>query len=177
MSRASDITFDAVLYIAMHLREANKREIFPLRASDSAYALAWEVHSVLNSRGRGQIAWHNGKPAVLVGVYEPWPTVWGLMMFGTDDFARGAIPALRWLQHTMRDLVDNHGARRLQSETRDGDEEAERFFLRLGARKEGPPMRGYGKDGEAYQRYAWLVHENDQFMHGRKQHVLSAEDA
>jgi len=171
MAVLHDINLVTVGYVVANLRDANKREIYPLRPHDNPVLLAYEVCGLISNCGRGRVAFHGGKPAAVVGVYESWPGVWGLMMFGTDSFKSVVIDVLRWLRHTMRDLTENHGARRLQSETLAGDVEAERFFVGLGAMPEGPPLRHYGKNGESYQRFVWFAGENDQFT--RRTHEVS----
>jgi hypothetical protein len=110
--------------------------------------------------GRGRIAWHDGKPAVLVGFIEQRPGVWYVLMFGTDAFRLAAMKLLRWMRDTITELRDEFAGKRLYCESRVGHDEAHRFLIAMGAEHDGPPMKFFGKDGSAYQRFVWLADDN-----------------
>jgi len=52
--------------------------------------------------------------------------------------------------------LSTHGGHRLQCDSRVGHDEAHKMLVAIGARPEGPPMQGYGKDNSAFQRFVWL---------------------
>lgn len=156
----TNIALHELEYICLHMREQDAKEIFGLLPHNSAIRLAWEsYHYILNS-GRGQIAWHDGKPAALAAFTEMHPGVWSVWMFGTQDFKAAAIPLVRWFRREARDILSVCDGHRLQCDSRADYEEAHRYIKAFGGRPEGPPMRAYGKDGADYQRFIWLRSED-----------------
>lgn len=164
MSELTDITLPACEYIALSLREPDRIEIFGLLAHDSPIVLAHTLMALFRNSGRARVAWWNGKPAAIVGFAEYRPGVWQVSLMGTDDFRNVAIDCLRWVRETASDLIENHGGRRLQCESHEDHHEAHRFLERLGAHREGPPMKFYGKDGKSYIRFVWFAGVNDHVL-------------
>lgn len=164
MTTLTDISQGACEAIAFNLRDVDAREIFGLLTHDNPYRLAFEMMATFRNAGRARIAWHNGKPAALVGFAEYRPGVWQVALMGTDDFRNVAIDCLRWVRETATDLMLNHGGRRLQCDSHIDHKEAHRFLKALGAIPEGPPMQQYGKDGSSYQRFVWFAGQNDHVL-------------
>lgn len=160
-STTTDIDLASIEYIALNMRERDRTEIFGLIPHDNPCRFAWEAyHGILNS-GRGQIAWHNGKPAALAAFVEMWPGTWNVWMCGTDDFKPAAVPLLRWFRKAANEILSMCKGHRLQCDSRADYEEAHKLILAMGGLQEGPPMRRYGKDEADYVRYVWLNGEND----------------
>lgn len=157
----TDLSFSAIEYICLNMREVDRQEIYGILDHDNALQLSWEAFSLLRNKGRCRIAWHAGKPAAWIGLIEPRPKVWEITMAGTDDLKAVAFECMRWARDTIPELIaPPHNGRRLQCDSRVGHEEAHAFLRTLGAKPEGPPMQHYGKDGGAYQRFVWLFGEN-----------------
>lgn len=176
--RLHDLTLAGVLQVAFNLREPDREEIFGLLAHDSPVVFAYQVIETIRAGGgRGRVVYLEGEPVAVVGFATFRPSVWQIILFGTEQFRMVALDCLKWIRATGQDLVTNHGGRRLQCESRQGHTEAHKFLHRLGARAEGPPMRMYGKDGSAYQRFVWLVGDNaEQFLELKgKPNVLHAQ--
>lgn len=167
MSTLTDISQSSCEYIALHLRDCDRMEIFGLRPHDNPLVLAMEMITTFRNTGRARVAWHDGKPAAIVGFAEYRPGVWQVALLGTNDFRNVAIDCLRWIRETASDLIANHGGKRLQCDSHEDHHEAHRFLKALGAIPEGPPMRFYGKCGSAYQRYVWFAGMNDQLITGK----------
>lgn len=157
----TDIDLVSLEYVCLNMRPIDAVEIYGLQSHDNPIRLAWEVYPVLRNRGRARIAWHQGKPAAIIALTEDRPGVWQIWMFGTSDFKAVAYACMRWARAELADLIEHHGGRRLQCESHEDHHEAHRFLLALGARREGPLMPHYGKDGKAYQRFVWIAGEND----------------
>lgn len=158
----SDLSYMAFEFIALNMRAIDRKEIYNLLDTDSPIAFAWEAHRTILNNGRGRIAWHNGKPAAWVGLFEMRPRVWQVTMGGTDDLPKVAFQCLRWLRDTIPELVKPPlNGYRLQCDARCGPEYAEnhKFLRSLGAKEEGPP-RMIGKDQGVYQCFVWLLGEN-----------------
>lgn len=165
----SEITLPDLEYVCLNMRPEDREEILNIRPHDNLLMLAWEAAALIRNMGRGRVAWFQGRPAAVIAVTEDRSGVWQIMMFGTEFLPSVAFPCMRWARETMRELVGNGTCRRLQCDSRVGHDEAWRFLMALGAEKEGPPMRGFGRDGGDYQRFVWLAGEND--------HVLRTENA
>ncbi|MEW5705129.1 MAG: hypothetical protein AB1781_11185 [Pseudomonadota bacterium] len=157
----TDIDLVSLEYVCLNMRPIDAVEIYGVRDHDSPIRLAWEAYHMIRNRGRGRIAWHNGRPAAVIALTEDRPGVWQIWMFGTGDFKAVAYACMRWARETVADLIENHGGKRLHCESHEAHTEAHRFLRALGAIAEGPPMRHFGKDGASYQRFVWIAGEND----------------
>lgn len=156
-----DVTLSSLEYICLNLRESDKLEILNIRPHDNPLMLAWESFHAIRSNGRGRIAWHKGRPAGLFAFAEAWSGTWEVWMYGTDDYRAVVFDLLRWARKEANDILTTCDGRRLHADVRDGHPDAHKLVKAMGAMPEGPPMRGYGKDGGAYQRYVWFNGEND----------------
>lgn len=174
----TEITIGSLEYIASNLREPDRLEIMNLMPHDSPVMFAWQAHTMIRDHGRGRIAWHDGRPAACVSFIEYRPTVWQISLFGTNQFRSVAVECLRWIRDTAPELRDEFGGFRLQCDSRIGHDEAAKFLAALGATKEGPPMRHFGKDGSSYQRWVWLADEDTPLLRKKgKPNVLRSRDA
>ena len=156
----TDIDLASIQFITFNMRPEDKEEVFALLPHDCPYQLAWEAFVLFRNKGRSQIAWHQGRPAAVIAITECRKGVWDISMFGTGDFKSVALACMRWARDTIPDLIINHHGRRLQCDSHINHEPAHRFLKALGARPEGVPMKYYGKDGSAFQRFVWLFGEN-----------------
>lgn len=154
-------TLSACTYICHHMRDVDRAEVYGMSPEQNWYKLGALVWTMMRDHGRGVVAWHDGKPAALCGFVERWPGMWEIMMFGTDDLTKVAIPLMQWARRQIPDIIENHGGRRLQCDSRVGHDEAHKMLQALGAVKEGAPMPEYGTDGSAYQRFVWIAGVND----------------
>lgn len=155
-----EITLPALEYICLNMRDVDKREIYNILDHDNPIILAYQAHYVAVSKGRGRIAWHNGRPTAFIAFTEERPTVWTVSMFGTDDFRNVAFECMRWARSTAADLINERNGRRLYCDSHIDHDEAHRFLTALGAVHEGPPMRHFGKDGSDYIRFVWIKDGN-----------------
>jgi hypothetical protein len=163
----TDLTYSALEFIALNLREQDRIEIFGVLEHDSPLQLAFEAHYLLKNKGRSAIAWHKGRPAAWIGLVEHRPRVWDVTMGGTDDLKHVALEIMRWCRTTIPELVKPpHNGRRLQCDSRVGHDEAHKFIRALGGREEST-MRHYGKDGSSYIRFVWIYGENGTLINER----------
>lgn len=106
--------------------------------------------------GRGRVAWHDGRPAGVLGYYEPWPGQWEAVAFGTDAFRHVGTQLGRYGLKEMRAILRDVGARRLQADSHADNADGHRFIKALGGQQESV-LRAYGKDGANYYRFVWLA--------------------
>lgn len=147
------ITLSAVEYIALHMREADKAEVYGMRAHDSPFILAKEV-ILAATYGKAGIAEHNGVPVAVVGVSPSWPGVWDAWAFGTDDWHRCAVSITRYALNVLRPHILERGAHRMHCASRIDHTDAHRWLSVLGAKPESV-LRNYGRDGSDYVMFAW----------------------
>ena len=155
----------SLLYVCLRLRERDAREIYNLRPHDNPVRLASEAAWVL-PQGRARIAWYQGRPAGVVGMFESWPRMWEMVMFGTDEFPHVAFAMMRWARRELRDLLVNGWGHRLQADSHVEHEEAHKFIRAMGGREEVRLLK-YGKDGSEYVRFSWVAGVNDHVAMGR----------
>lgn len=160
----TNVALHELEYICLHMRERDKQEIFGMLSHDSPLRLAWESYHYILNNGRGQIAWHNGRPAAIAAFTETHPGVWNVWAFGTEDFKASAVPLIRWFRKEARDILSVCAGHRLQCDSRADYEEAHKYIMAFGGRPEGPPMKAYGKDGADYQRFVWLKSEDSAIL-------------
>lgn len=151
----------SVEYVTMNMRAADKREIFAQSRFDSEYVVAWHLWTSLKDRGLGRVVWWDGRPAIVAGVVEDWPGVWGCVMYGTDDTRCCVIEAIRYMRKVITEVMEEHEGHRLYADSRFDHTEAHRLLERLGARREAE-MLGFGRDGSTYYRYAWVRGTGDE---------------
>jgi hypothetical protein len=163
MNRIADLDQHSVEFVCLHLRADDYREVMGLCQHDSVVRLGYEVLTTLRNNGRGRVVWHAGEPAV-IGFAEYRPGVWQAVLLGTDHFPAVARDCLKWFRMTARELRDDFGAHRIHVDSHVDHWQAHKFLRALGAKPEGEPMAGYGKDRSAYQRFVWLADINDQFI-------------
>jgi hypothetical protein len=171
MTRLSDVTWTDTFDICLRLRESDKLEVYNQRAYDSAYQLSWEMSSAIVAKGRGVIAWHQGRATAVFGFVQGHPGVWDIIMFGTDEYRAVAFALLRWCRREANDILSTSAGHRLQCDARVGHEDAHRLIQSMGGRPESL-MRRYGKDRSDYIRYVWLRGEDDAIL---KPHYVRAD--
>jgi hypothetical protein len=146
----------AVHYICTHLREIDKREIYPLFFFDDpehlTAATMWAIE-----HGKGRIIWANGLPAALIGVHPEanGPSCWRVFAFGTDNWKSAAYLCMRELRKLAREVIRETGAMRMHCDSIEEHTEAHSWIERMGGEVESV-MPHYGKNGETYRRYVWL---------------------
>jgi RimJ/RimL family protein N-acetyltransferase len=165
----TDIDPVTVEHIALHMREADRREVMGTRPYDNQAMFGREAYTVLRNFGRGRVVWHRGQPVAVIGFWEQWPGVWSAVLFATDDWQHVAAAAVAWFRTTGRELREELGAHRVEVASHIQHWQAHRFLRALGAKPEST-LRQYGKDGSAYIRFVWLTTDYQQFQ--RSAHVL-----
>ncbi len=137
-------------YITHRLRASDRDEIFATMPADPDLlaALAW--HSV------SWVGVLNGAPVAALGIKEMWAGVWQVWMFGTDDFKKVGKRLVHRAQREGWPLLRGQSVRRLQCMSSALHVEAHEFIERMGGRREAT-LRSYGKNGEDFHIYTWLV--------------------
>lgn len=143
----------------MRARDAN--EVFAVHEHDDPLRLAYEATHMIRNKGRGTLAWHNGRPAAVGAFVELRPGVWEVMMFGTDAFKAVVFEMMRWVRTEAADILKHCKGQRLQCHARADYDEAHKMIRAMGGVQEGVPLRRFGKDGSDFVCFVWLRGEND----------------
>jgi hypothetical protein len=154
----TEVTLGGLEYIASHLRDEDWVEIRNVLDHDSPLLFAHQAYQLVSMRGRGRIAWHDGKPAACVAFIEHRTGVWDIQLYGTKDLRATMKPVLRWIRDTLPEIRDRFGGVRLQADSHHDHAEAHKFLRGLGAEVEAT-MRRFGKDGSTYIRFVWISEE------------------
>ena len=148
--RLGPITYGDALYIAEHMREWDRREVFAGLWTDSPYevvqhALLWKP---------GWTAYFGLKPIALVGAFPTHPGVWSVGMVATDEFPKIGKKLTRFVKRVMIPALVETGAHRAECCSMVGHEEAHRWLKLLGAHEEAL-HKGFGRGQEDFIRFVW----------------------
>lgn len=145
-----DPTIAEVLYVVRNLRDQSHREIFQATDSDiQTFSLG-----ITGCHGFRWVAYHNGRPAAILGASRLHAGVWSVFGFGTDDWIKVWRSVTRTAKREMFPLVANEGCHRAHCVTLTESVDVHRWLRLLGATEECV-MRGYGKGGEDYTMFSW----------------------
>ena len=146
------------------MRPEDRAEIFGLLETDNPLELAAVADALVRNKGRGRMAWAQGKPCAVAALTEARPGVWEVTMFGTSAFRAGVVPLMRWFREETRSILTTCKGHRLQCDSRADHHEGHKLIRAMGGKEEGPPMLAYGKDQSAYQRFVWLKGRDDAIL-------------
>ncbi|TDQ82503.1 hypothetical protein A8950_2326 [Dongia mobilis] len=148
---------DDLLFVARHMRMADRAEIFATRFDDDPVALVAEI---LATDPMGAIlAAADGAAVAAIGASEMWPGNWSVWMFATDRWPEVALAATRFAQTRLRPALHRLGARRAECRSMAGHEMAQSWLLRLGARVEAV-YPAFGRDGQTFIGFVFEREEN-----------------
>lgn len=143
---------EMVHHIARNLREWDRREIFATRRDDDPDDLARDALAC------GRISWVAGKgdePIAAFGCAPMWHGVWSMWLFATDKFPQIGISVTRLVVRTIVPMMIDAGAHRLEARSMEGHTDAQRWLEVIGAKREGGPLRGFGRDRQDFHVYTW----------------------
>jgi hypothetical protein len=143
-----------LLYVAHHMREWDRREIYASRWRDDPEELALDCW---RHRETAWVAFPDGldRPVAAVGAVERWPSVWSVWMFGTDDLSLAGLSLHRFVKRDMIPALRGSGARRADCMSLDGHTDAHAWLTRLGARRTTEPFLNWGRGGETFWQFYW----------------------
>lgn len=141
-----------ISFVAAHMRDADRREIYCQRANDNARELA--TTSAYVSPLHCYAAFEGGSPIAVYGASEQHPRMWTAWAFGTPRIRR-AIPAIsRHIREHVIDALLASGANRVEVRSIADHDIAHRWLESLGAEREGL-LKGFGRNAEDFVLYAW----------------------
>lgn len=142
--------------VALAMRDSDYDEFLAVSFADGREALAASL--VERFGGRDDVlAFSDEQGPVAIGaLINARPNVMTLLFFANDRFALIAGDLARWATRELFPRQRAAGVHRIEAIARASHESAKRWIGMLGLEPEGPPFRGYGRRGEAYQQFAWV---------------------
>lgn len=150
-------TADDIRAVALAMRETDFAEFSAVSVADDRAALAEILAQRWAGRDDVMTVFHDDRPVAIGGFIEGRPNVVTALFFATDEFEHTAALAATYFVHRTFQQMKLHGVHRIEAVSQVGHTEAHRWMAHFGMLPEGPPMRGYGKNGEAYQMFAWVA--------------------
>jgi hypothetical protein len=150
--------FDTVYQLALRMRDGDYREFLSLNPATDREGLAGSLAQRYSDRPDVVSVWPDGahRPVALAGLIEHRPNVISLLFFGTDDFPAAGGQLTRKIRKHIFPELKRIGKHRIEAVSMVGHDDAHRWIQTLGLQLEGAPMRGFGKDGEAFQQFSWV---------------------
>lgn len=146
-----------LLYIVRNMREKDREEIFATRWADSANVLVEDCLRVAALPSSYTImAYHNGRPAAILGGVEHWPGTWDVWAFGTDEFDLVAFSLTKHIRRVFIPTLLARGLRRAHCRSLSTHKKAHAWLHDLGARRsDDRVLKGWGKNGESFIMFEW----------------------
>lgn len=158
-TRITDLEWNALEYLAFHMREIDKREIFGNLPTDNPIEFAAMVYQATAKNGYGWLGWFNNRPVAALGMFENFPGCWQVWSFGSENYEHVITGFLRRFQQAIEAAREAHGLHRIECRSITDHSSAHRLLRVLGFDSEGV-LRSYGRDGSNYILFA-KVWEND----------------
>lgn len=145
------LTYENALDVARNMRDADKREIYATRWTESPEDLASDCLRLPD------FAWtfHLGeKPVCAMGAFPSHPGCWSVWMFATNEFRKISIYVTKFALRVMMPALMQAGARRAHCLSIEGHHDAHRWLLLLGAKPESR-LHEFGRNGEDFHFFVW----------------------
>lgn len=147
--------WDELYFIASHMRECDREEIFATRWSDCPRILANDCATVAGLPTSMTLTTrYNDRPAAVCGAVETWPGVWDVWAFGTDDFDKVAIGVTKWVHRVLIPNLLARGLRRAHCRSLFTHYRAHNWLRSFGAEDE-VLLKNWGKNGEDFILFEW----------------------
>lgn len=142
--------------VALRMRERDVAEFLAVSWATTREELASSLASRYGARPDVMCGFHDGEPACIGGTIEARPNVLTLLFFATEAFPHILFPVTRFIRNELFARLKSAGVHRIEAVSMIGHAESHRWLRTLGLEREGPPMRGYGKNGEDFVQFAWV---------------------
>lgn len=144
------LTNKACRYVCMHMRESDKRTIFPFLYSED---LKYFAHSRYANRGSAWSASRDGVVCAIGGIVPSHPGVGSLWFIGTDKWRCVMVEVTRFARDLIARLMIRGPYHRIEAACLASDQRAIDYARTLGFSQESI-MVNLGKNREDYCRMA-----------------------
>jgi hypothetical protein len=146
------LSWDDALYVARHMRDADRRELYALRWDDRPETIA---AAVMASPENGWVMALDGVPVAVVGALPMWPGVWSVYFFATPDLTKIQFSLTRHVKKVMMPALLEAGAHRVECHSLKGRDDTQAWLRALGARQQEGELVDYGRNRETFLIFYW----------------------
>lgn len=150
--RVDQASAEDIEHVALHMRERDYREFAALSFVEGRERMAQEL--VNRYAGRDGVLCGSKDGPIWVGMsMVTRPGVMTLGLFATDRFPAVGLATTRFVCNLL-DRYEESGIHRIEAVSMEGYRMAHRWLRTIGLQRETEPMRGYGRNGEAFIQFA-----------------------
>lgn len=168
----TDITEAQVAYIARHMRDSDRREIFAVRWNDDEDELVRDVTMVAGKLWRVWL-W-DGEPVAINGVVPIRPGVVNCASFGTDKWRNVIRPMTHWSREWLIPCLQVSHYHRGEAYVAASNIQSRRWLRALGANVEAY-LHHFGRNKEDFILYAWRLDDVLSFGRGWQRRPVSTD--
>lgn len=149
-----------LLYIARNMRQADKEEIYATRWSEDPNRLVDDCMAVASLPTSFTAMLGLDRPIAVLGAVEPWPGVFDVWLFATDEFPRIRFSITKYVRKVFIPALLERGMHRAHCRSIATHTVNHEWLYEMGARPDATrPCRAWGKDGEDFLMFEW--HRDD----------------
>jgi hypothetical protein len=140
--------------VALFMREADYAEFSAVSYARSRDELADSLAFRYGDRDDVLTGFWNGTPVCIGGFIAVRPNVITLLFFATDEFPKIGYGITRFIRKNLFPRLEANGVHRFEAISLSTHEHAHAWLRVLGLTPEGPPMLGYGRDGQSFIQFS-----------------------
>ena len=151
-------TPENVRYVAEHMRDDDEREFLGLTPCFNRAELVEALVKAYGNHPAVFCAYHEDEPVAIGALISHRPNVGTVLFLATDKIAEPyiGVPVTRFIKSRLLPKYRDNGMHRVEAVSIEGHTQAHRWIEAIGLSQEGPPLQGYGKNGETYIQFAWV---------------------
>lgn len=146
-----------LLQIVENMRQQDFDEIFCTRWNCNPLELVHDLMAVINRPSSiTRVACLDGRPVAVIGAVEPWPGLWDVWCFGTNDFDKVALSLTKYVRRIFIPTMLERGLRRAHCRSMVGHDKSHAWLRELGAEPEDErSLPNWGRFGEDFVMFVW----------------------
>lgn len=148
-----------LLYIARNMRAADRAEIEATRFSSSPNYLVDDCMAAAAMPDSYTAIVGLDKPIAVFGAVKPWPGVYDVWCFGTEDFRKIAFSLTKHIRRVVIPLLVERGFHRAHCRSMSTHTDAHAWLETLGAKRSEWPLKAWGKNREDFVMYEWHIED------------------
>ena len=154
-------TYKGMIHIVENLRARDREEIFCTRWDEGEPQLVADCMNVVGlPTSYTVMAYINNKAVAVLGACQPWPGLWDVWCFGTDDFDQVSHLLTKHIHRKMIPTLLERGARRAHCRSLATHTKAHEWLESMGASVDrARPLKAWGKNGEDFLMFEWQREE------------------
>jgi hypothetical protein len=152
-------TREDVAFVATRMRSRDMQEFMAVSHAASEAELVEGLVDRYGGAHDAFCAYRGGIPVAVGAMVEHRPNVVTLMFFATADLPLIGAALTRWIRQRLFPQYRARGVHRIECASIDGYVSVHRWVQALGLKREAV-MPKYGRGGETFIQFAWVVDES-----------------